>query len=583
MDAAKLSAQRARKRARATLYRNNVKSKLRKVDDRILAGALKTTEYFRLIDSRDELCRKLGRRRVPDVADSSSLPEKRQRTQSVREDTGCTSSSSDSEGSGGSGYAPNQVSDFVNSVASPRRGEPHNQEPDDQEPNNQEPNNQEPDRQGPHEPTEDFEEVHLPPFSPPPPVASVDDQDRDRLITFNKVSRRELNAMLLGAKVKEHYSENNSMTQRIIVNSFIPKKREKLVTGIHKHKEYLKRMCPIPRDWVLFCYRCGMVSKRRRIRSERSNTTKVREDFECRNCDIIITDKCVKRNHCRFILCSIRAQIVSYLKGTHLGLLLERSAAISRATSEGEMHKHLKFPGFFDLSIMCDAAPITKRSKVNIFPCMLFFNNIPPNYQLRFPILAGIFSGPHETIPHVCPFFQEIKRELSDLAKNPIVWTAADGIQHTTTVVVTLSQNDTKQKSLMLHINDTPGRYCCPYCYERGVDLGGGHYKIKNLVHRSNSAPWRTEEDYLRRSKIAAEAVAEGLEVDVEETLGVKGFPVLYRMPHFDAIWSTTPDTLHVVYEGVLKKIVHNMCTGKYNPNGILKRNEDFTGTLLAL
>ena len=582
MLAARAALLKSRKRMHNQVYRGNLTAKLRHVTSCLSSTDLPVAGRIQLELERDELRRKMNHSAATPLSSASGASVvKRPRLDS---DHSCalSSTSSEYEESEQNIHSESGIesADHEQLVVDGEEGSEHehgNQEHGDQEHGDQEQENNDSAEDG-------FGAVHLRPFSPShQEQAAPAQQDKDSILEMRHMSRRELSAMLLAAKVKEHYSESSSITHRVIMNSIMLNSTGDLETGIHKHKEYLRRMCPIPRDWVFFCYQCGVVAERRRIRPERANAVFVLEDFHCRECEVQISSQVVKAEHCKFIVCGIRAQIESFLKGTYLPILLERSASIARSTSDGEMHKNLKYPDFFDLTLACDAAPITKKSKVNIFPCMLFFNNIPPNYQLRFPILGGIFSGPSDTIPPVIPFFQEIRRELDDLAENPITWMGTDGTEYKTKVFVTISQNDSKQKAIMLNLNDTAGRYSCPYCYERGEDVRSGDYRVTTLVHSTSAAPWRTEQDYLRLSDEAASLVAAGQEVDVEETLGAKGYPVLHNMPHFEAIWSTTPDTLHVVYEGVLKKIVHTLCKGKDQPNGILKRNEDFSSMFILL
>ena len=576
MDAARKAAKRARTRVHNQTYRAGVRAKISKVNEKLSVAGLNPSQIITLVDGRNELKRKLNHRGTSPGPSTSSAKRQKKDNSSSSSTASSSAHDSDSDSESGVGSAASRVVQVSCGEEGSDNGD--RQEPNRQEDDHQESDGQEPDDQEHNDISDDFQVDKLAPFSLLPSEPEIHPDDRDCLVRLKTTPRRELNAMLLALKVKQHNSEKNSISQRIFVNSLMFEEDDSFPTDAHKHKEYLRRMCPIRRDIVLFCYKCGHVSERRRIQPERQNTEELREDFMCHNCSIIISDRCVKTHHCKFIICSIRDQIASYLKETYLSTLLRRSAAVSHSTTNGEMHKHLKYPDFLDLSIGCDAAPITKKSKVNIFPCMFFFNNIPPNYQLRFSLLGGLFSGPHNQIPDVSPFFQEIKKELKDLAENPIIWSEPDGEEYSTRVFVTISQNDSKQKSMMLRLNDTSGRYSCPYCYERGVNVGGSNYRMLNLVHRASAAGWRSEEDYLSAAQEAAAVVAEGGEVNVEETYGVKGFPVLYHMPHFDAIWSTAPDTLHVVYEGVVKKILTDMCTGKENPNGILQRNEDFTG-----
>jgi hypothetical protein len=66
------------------------------------------------------------------------------------------------------------------------------------------------------------------------------------------------------------------------------------------------------------------------------------------------------------------------------------------------------------------------------------------------------------------------------------------------------------------------------------------------------------------------EEKAERLNKVPNPVLGVKGLPVFHSLPHFDAIWSLTPDTLHVVCEGLIHRILELIFLSRGNDYSLL-------------
>jgi hypothetical protein len=410
---------------------------------------------------------------------------------------------------------------------------------------------------------------------------------RETLLDLRRTSRTELSTLLLAVKVKESLPETCSMLLRAVMNTLIVDPHSLLEDTYTSHKEFLRNMCPIPRDWVVYCPQCTKVCSRRRIEPSKERVRARNVDHPtCEDCDLILVPQLVQQEQCKFILCSLTAQIESFLRRKALPLLLERTKAFPRATVRGEMHDELQFPDFLDMSIAVDAAPLTKRS-VSLLPCFFFFNNIPCNYQHKFIVLGGVFTGTSKKTPHAQVFFSEIKKEMDELAGKGVTWVTPSGVTQNTKIIVTLSLGDGKQRSEMLNLNAANGRYSCPWCYEKGSDIGGGHYRYFRLLHSTHKdpdealAPWRSEADYLELAKQAAEIVSEGRALDIVETLGVKGYPVFFYMKNFDAVWSTTPDSLHVVHEGITKRMLDYICKSSGKRSSLRRTGENFDGECL--
>lgn len=366
------------------------------------------------------------------------------------------------------------------------------------------------------------------------------------------VTISELWAMLLALKVKYKLSDGCLLALCKAFNSLAAgSPREKLPNTRKTISKALSEASNLKRTWIIYCDRCyGIVA-------ENQQKPQV---ATCRDCKISLGKK-LKAGKCSFVTLSIRSQLQSYMENGLLPALRKNFLSLGWGRVQNGSHDEIVEADDLDLTIGCDAAQITKSSKIQIFPVVLFINHVPNNYQLRFPILAALYCGPGYRKPPVSLLMKKALAELHELEEKPLTYVPGPGeteVQHR--VYITICAADSPQRLELL--NQKQGYYCCPYCYARGQHLSGS-VRFPQLITSSNleRVLFRTEQARLEfGKKVCRQILNHG---NFSPILGMKGLPVIYGFKHFDATWSCTSDALHVIFEGVGKKFLQEMCSYK--------------------
>lgn len=281
-----------------------------------------------------------------------------------------------------------------------------------------------------------------------------------------------------------------------------------------------------------------------------------------------------------FIVMSIRKQIEGYLKDKKFLSLLKSSWVTedSQQNMNGILHRGIMCNGHFDLSFGIDAAQLNKYQGKSILPAVLFFNNVPISWQLRFPILAALWTGPSKEKPPRRLILQHMIAELKELGTtDPILWRDIDGKQHASFVYLTTVISDAPEKAELLNQISHGGYFGCPYCKAEGERITIEKYphvfnnnpykrtaadralkgpRYPKFVHEDKDYKWRESEDRLETGRRVARKKVETSDATYKEE-GIKGLPVLRGLPgSFKATESHVADFLHLIAEGVCEDIV---------------------------
>ena len=383
----------------------------------------------------------------------------------------------------------------------------------------------------------------------------------DELIPSQLRYRSELYAWLLAFKLSTDASDAQMQLCVERENSKIDLAEYKLPTWVTLKKHFLD-MIPFKVLKIIFCPQCKQIV----LQTHGS----IPDDIECldEDCSYPVY-RSLKDKQCHFLYVSVRDQIKSYLEAGKLPKLIERAAKIPRSKLSIGTHGLIEFPKALNLVVACDAAAITNRSRVNVYPTMLFFAQIPVCFQIRFPVIGSFSCAFDYNLPPAHTLFEPLVEELEEMEKTPIIWWNGESEVHTF-VHVTICQSDAKEKCRLMNMYTCWARFGCPYCYAPGslVAKTPGA-KMKHVVYSrqvystSTRARPRTQEHHLSLAQLAAEELAYNNKVMAStKNFGVKGYPVLSGLKYFDVIWSNTPDTMHVVYEGFLKKILNEEIVG---------------------
>lgn len=346
------------------------------------------------------------------------------------------------------------------------------------------------------------------------------------------------------------------------------------------------------RFFVIFCDHCQDICGK--------ELTLPRKDYKCPNCDVNLKEA-ISQGKSYFIILSIQSQIEGYLKDKRFLSILKAFQQKSQVHMNGSLHKGIMANGHFDLSLGIDAAQLHKVYGKSILPAVLFFNNLPINWQLRYPILAALWTGETRLKPPRAIFLKHMVEELRFLGDQPIVWQDTTGATHASFAFLTTVISDAPEKAELLNQANPGGAYACPYCKVKGETLtiekypwiftnnafrrttglravGGTRFPV--LIHEdqaNGNYKWRNSKDRMETSRrVARTQIANRNGKYTEE--GIKGFPVLRTLPGtFQETDSHVSDFLHLIGEGVFSDIMNvMMSSGKDLGHTFLQKKQSW-------
>lgn len=342
----------------------------------------------------------------------------------------------------------------------------------------------------------------------------------------------------------------------------------------HKAEQQLACMSQCKRQFVVYCDPCLEIYGT-------YNQIPKKKAMNCRKCGTNLTNLTSQGNS-YFIILSIRKQIEGYLKDKKFLSLLKSCKCRKEGDQfmNGLLHKEIASRGHFDLSLGIDAAQLHKTHGKSIIPVVLFFNNIPISWQLRYPVLAALWTGNTTSKPPRMLLLEHMIGELKELGtRDPIMWQDLEGQNQASLVFLTTVISDAPEKADLLNQNGTNGTYACPYCKASGETITIQKYprvfkdnmfrrtkgkeaiqgtRYPKFVHEDRDANWRKNEDRVAMGLKVADRIDKTGKDYKEE--GIKGLPVLLGLPGtFGETDSHVSDHLHLIGEGVLKDIMHVM------------------------
>jgi hypothetical protein len=392
-------------------------------------------------------------------------------------------------------------------------------------------------------------------------------------------SPEELLACQVAIKISSNMTDACFMRQINLVAKGLTDKRHKLPQTRHKVSKELKNLSKIKPTWAVYCPKCLDII---------SETSEKPSDVTCKgpSCANYSLKGDLAQGKCIFLYLSIKDQIKSYLKNKNFRHVLRKFSKMTWSHMNGKLHKRLLKAGHFDLSLGVDAGQLHQFSNKQILPAVLFFNNLPVSWQLRFPILAAVWTGTSkkEDQPPRNVFLQRMLDELRRLGNSEdIVWKDNSGNRHRSQTFLTTVISDAPEKAdLMNHIGPG-GYYSCPFCFVQGRTLTKdkfprpfrkdnfsrktiGETTIQGVRYpfliNTKKYEWRDSD---KRVTMGISAARQRLLVGNEEynDEGVRGLPAIRFLPGpFKETDSHVPDTLHSICEGVFHDIMKVMVDG---------------------
>jgi hypothetical protein len=339
-----------------------------------------------------------------------------------------------------------------------------------------------------------------------------------------------------------------------------------------KSTSHLTKMLDINPKYIVYCEKCLEIC---------GQSFKTPTAAHCRNCNIVI-DQQLAEGKGFFLVLPIKEQIEGFLRDKNFVLVLRKFSLMHESHMNGSLHTDLVKGGHFDLSLGIDAAQLHKFPGKSILPAVLFFNNLPVSWQLRYPILAALWTGPTKNKPPRNVFLRYMQKELRELGTfDSIFWKDDRGQEHESLTFLTTVISDAPEKADLLNQISCTGEYACPFCMIKGETITFAKYPhvfvenpMRRTIGESSVGGIRypdTETEYAWRESAQRMEIGARVALVRKDTNpnfiedGIKGLPVLRHLPRFKETDSHVPDTLHLIAEGVFKDIMKVMVDGPQN------------------
>ena len=401
----------------------------------------------------------------------------------------------------------------------------------------------------------------------------------------------ELYALQVAMKIRHNWSDKQFALQMGIMSMLFPDSTE-FPTSLYHAKKALQELCTVAPTYVVYCRKCLEIVKR--------SKDLIKEAF-CTTCDESITQQ-LNEGDLQFITMDIEEQIKSYSKEDNFRHTVRTFSQHVFSHMRGEMHGDNVEKKIFDLTLCMDGAQLHRKTGNGALPAYLLFNNVPLNYQTRYPILAAIFVGKKKHEPPREVFLREMVQELTYLSENPIKWHDDTGDEVESPVRMTTCETDAVEKcQVMGHCSHT-GYYSCQFCEMKGELITYDKYealwkdfplrktrtnrKDPNVILGGPRFPksiWEvriTMRDGQGRINTGLKALRRQLAKQKPNLSlkGIKSTPAIWKLPHFHPTNSHVADTLHGVCHGIFKDIMTKVIGGHSKPHNFARTAaRDFT------
>lgn len=430
---------------------------------------------------------------------------------------------------------------------------------------------------------DDLDEEELPRTRFRPPLAQVP-------LGHLLYTAEEFIAIQIAIKIRANMSDTLFKSQISAIANGLENADLTLPATRHKADQQLACINRCGRYFVIYCENCLEICAK--------VLELPRKDTKCLNAECNEDlQPLISEGRCFFIIMSIRKQIEGYLKDRKFKHTLKSFSMRTGSHMNGALHEGIIANGHFDLTFGIDAAQLHKTYGKSILPAVLFFNNVPISWQLRYPILAALWTGDSKRKPPRSVFLKNMLQELRELGGDqPIMWTDEEGVRHASCAFLTTVISDAPEKADLLNQAGPGGTYACPSCKAPGETItkdkyprvfinnpfrrtvgqtavGGTRYPV--FVHEAKNIEPRDSKDRMEMGRRVARRRVQTGDGNFKEE-GIKGLPVIRTLPGpFKETESHVSDFLHLIGEGVFGDIMNVMMTGaKGLGNTFLKSNQ---------
>jgi hypothetical protein len=357
----------------------------------------------------------------------------------------------------------------------------------------------------------------------------------------------------------------------------------------------------VKHEWVIYCVNCKDILAT-------SPKEQCPDNIRCEKCSLDVSSDVRKRVGVHHHI-STRPQVEGYMRRGHLPRLINSYRDFQHLIPRGEAQRKVLNNGDIPIIIASDAAKAANWRNQQFYPVVIQFDCIPPRYQRHFAILTSYHCGDRANQPPTEVLYKLVLRDLAEILENKIEWQDPAkplGTLSRSALIITQVQADLPEVGKLL--NQAVGGYdSCIYCLIHG-EYYNGAVRLTDLVHERphdlRTAQHRMEcarklalealKEERRVNPFAAEEDDPDFDVPMEEDdeddgdvprgvksiHGIKNYPILFGMPHFDETFAHASDLLHVVYLGVVKDMVKEILTGYGAPWNLRKdaQDTDFKG-----
>lgn len=356
----------------------------------------------------------------------------------------------------------------------------------------------------------------------------------------------------------------------------VPSELKDLPGTRHKSAATLSKAGAVNITYRVYCNKCF------RICGSGSEKPKI---ANCINPDCLedLTEQLAEGN-CFFVTLPIKDQLLEYLKDERFQKLLHNYKPMKWAQLQGTIHRGIIENGDFDLSLGIDSGQMHNKIGINVMPGVLFLNNLPVSWQLRYPILGALWTGKTKNEPERSVFLSVMLDELRGLEATPFNWynKFTDRVV-SSRVFLTMCISDAPEKATLLNQKGPGGYFCCPFCKIEGTSItaedfehvftnnpykrtfGGtviaGGPRFPELIHKKRF-PWRDDDERLEKGQqVIEERKRRNGDPDYADE-GIMGIPAIHTLERFEETGSHVCDTLHNICLGVCSQILNNMVNG---------------------
>lgn len=427
----------------------------------------------------------------------------------------------------------------------------------------------------------------------PPDDSDDPTVDESTWLPRGQMTGEELYACQVALKIRHNWSDQEFYNQMQVISATFPTEPE-FPKSLYYSKLGLKELCTFAPTYVVYCREHLEIVDRSKVKIKEAT---------CPHGESLTES--LEQGDLQFITVPIKDQIESFAKEENFRHTVRNFSRLVESHMRGLLHGDNIQKMHFDLTLYMDGSQLHRKTGNLSLPAYLVFNNIPVNYQVRYPILAAIFAGKKKHLPPRDIFLRDMVTELNHLADNPIDW--VDDLEAPVKSEVKMSTftTDAEEKSdVMGHVHHG-GFFSCHFCITEGITLTKAAYehlfrsvkdfplkKTKISKKDPDTIPggprypktiWK-EKCPIRDGKERIDKGVKAMQKQVElgnpkySLQGIRATPAIMDLKHFDETNSHVADTLHGICHGIFKDIITKMMDGSGKEHNFARNaKRDFT------